>query len=179
MGQSTILADAAAYDANDKIIKQWDAAALKVGTLTDKTRALLNEIALDGKNLGENVFTSFSTAITGVEDQLGKLVATGKANFRSLLTSLDEQIATAGIKKLFSGLAGGIEAKIFGGPVSGIGGGKRDGSTSSPFCRSATSRRSSVVERRSESRSARSRIASGSASRSRDALLQPGRGARP
>jgi hypothetical protein len=130
---STLVVDAAIYDANDKIIKQWDTAALKVGTLTDKTRALLNELAIDGKNLGENVFKTFSSAITGLEDQLGKLVSTGKANFKSLLDSFNTSLATAGIKNIFSNVAGGIEKKIFGGAVPGLGGGKADGSSSSPF----------------------------------------------
>jgi lambda family phage tail tape measure protein len=130
---STILVDAAIYDANDKIVQQYDAAALKVGDFSEKTRALLNEVALDGKNLGSGIFSAFSTSIAGVEDQLAKLAVTGKANFKQLFTSLQEEIAKAGIKKIFSSVAGGIEKSLFGGSVPGLGAAKADGSTSSPW----------------------------------------------
>jgi tail tape-measure protein len=129
--QDTLQVDAAIYDANDKLIHQWDDLALKVGDFTEKTRALLNEVALDGKNLGQGIFSAFSTSIAGVEDQLAKLAVTGKANFKQLFTSLQEEIAKAGIKKIFSSVAGGLEKSLFGGAVPGSAGGKRDGSTAS------------------------------------------------
>lgn len=132
-GQSTLLVDAAEYDLNDKITKQYDAAALKVGDLRDKTRAFLNEIALDGKNFGESLFASFNKAVVGLEDQLATLVVTGKANFRELLTSLEKDVATASIKKVFSSLAGGLNNAL-GGAIPGLGNGaKADGSQASPL----------------------------------------------
>lgn len=132
-GDSTLLVDAAIYDANDKIIQQYDAAALKVGDFGDKTRAVLNQIALDGKNLGQSIFQAFGSAVTGLEDQLTNLAVTGKANFKELLTSFDKQIVGAGIKKIFSSAASGLNNSLFGGAIPGLGSAKADGSTSAPW----------------------------------------------
>jgi len=128
-GQSTLALDASHFDFQEKIIRQWDAAALKVGNFGDRTRALLNEITLDGKNFGESLFASFAKAVGGLEDQLADLVVTGKANFRDLLTSLEKDVAKASIQKLFSSLAGGLNNAL-GGAIPGLSG-KRDGSTGS------------------------------------------------
>lgn len=130
---STILVDAAIFDENQKLIRQYDAAALRIGDFGDKTRAVLNEIALDGQNFGENLFHSFGSAITGLEDKLAELVVTGKANFRELLQSFEKQLASAEIKKIFSSVASGLNNSLFGGALPGLGSGKADGSSASPF----------------------------------------------
>jgi hypothetical protein len=133
VGDSTLLVDAQIFDENDKIIEQYDAAALKVGDFGAKTRAVLNQIYLDGKNLGENVFKSFGTAIEGLEDQLTNLAVTGKANFRELLQTFDKNIVSAGVKKIFSSAASSLNNSLFGGAIPGLGGAKADGSTASPY----------------------------------------------
>lgn len=131
-GDSTLLVDAAIYDANDKLIRQWDAAALKVGTLGDKFRAMLNEVALAGNNLSGKIFEAFGKAIDDVSTQLAKLVVTGKSNFKELFQSLEESIAKAGFQKIIGGVAGFINNKLFGGAIPGLGQ-KADGSSNSPF----------------------------------------------
>lgn len=129
-GQNTLLVDAAIYDENDKIVKQYDAAALKVGTLSEKFQGFLNDIALSGKNLGESVFGDFTRYIDSLEDKLAEFTVTGKANFKELYTSLETGLTKSVISKGFSTLAGGLESTIFGGKISG---GKRGDSTTNPL----------------------------------------------
>lgn len=107
-GASTLAVDAAIYDAQRKSLEQWDAAAIKVGTLADKYKAFLNEIQLAGQDLGGKIFSSFSKAVDDVSTQLAKLVVTGKSNFRELFQSLEESIVKAGIQSAFSQLTKGL-----------------------------------------------------------------------
>jgi hypothetical protein len=131
-GRSTLLVDAAIYDANNRAIEQWDTAANKVGTLTDKFRALMNELALEGQNFSGKIFEAFHTAIDGMEDQLAKFVVTGKANFKQVFQSLEESIVKAGIQKVVGSIGSAINNKFFGGAIPGLGT-KADGSSTSPF----------------------------------------------
>ena len=107
-GASTLAVDAAIYDAQQKSLEQWDAAALKVGTLTDKYKAFLNEIQIAGQDLGGKIFSSFSKAVDDISTQLAKLVVTGKSNFHELWQSLEESIVKAGIQRAFGQLAGAL-----------------------------------------------------------------------
>jgi hypothetical protein len=105
-GASTLAVDAAIYEAQQKSLEQWDAAALKVGTLTDKYKAFLNEIQIAGQDLGGKIFSSFSKAVDDISTQLAKLVVTGKSNFHELWQSLEESIVKAGIQSAFGHIAG-------------------------------------------------------------------------
>jgi hypothetical protein len=111
--------------ARDEEMKTWDEEALKWGSYQDKLHALLNEVALDGQNMGAKIFESFHKAIDDLSSQLATFVVTGKANFKQLFTSLEESIAKAGFQSIFGHLASGIGAKL-GLPTLG---GKRDGSS--------------------------------------------------
>lgn len=131
-GADTLAIDAKMYDAHNSLIEQWDAEAQKVGTFGERVRASFNQITLEGQNFAGALFASFNTAISGVEDQLAKLVVTGKANFKQLATSLEESVVKASISKVFSEGASAINKGLFGGAIPGLSG-KADGSQSSPF----------------------------------------------
>lgn len=117
-GDSTLAVDAAIYDANQKNIEQWDQAALKVGSVTDKFREFANQIELEGQNFGEKVFSSMSKAVDDASTQLAKFVVTGKSNFKQLFESLEESVAKAGFQRVFAG----ITKAVAGGPGDGSGG---------------------------------------------------------
>jgi hypothetical protein len=125
--RSTLLIDAAEYDAQRRNIEQWDAAVAKIGTFSQRFKGLMNELALDGQNFSGKVFDSFHKAIDDVETQLAKLVVTGKANFKDILKGMEESIVKAGIQKGVGALAGAIGLNI-----PGLGA-KADGSSSNPF----------------------------------------------
>jgi Phage-related minor tail protein/Lambda phage tail tape-measure protein (Tape_meas_lam_C) len=126
-GRSTLLVDAAVYDANNKMIQQWDAAVAKVGTFSQRFKGLMNELALEGQNFSGKVFESFHKAIDDMETQLTKLVVTGKANFKEILQGMEESIVKAGIQKGIGAIAGAIGLNI-----PGLGA-KADGSSNNPF----------------------------------------------
>jgi len=130
--QSTMLLDAEEYDFQARMIQQWDQAAMKVGSLGDKFRATMNEVALQGRNFSGKVFEAFGKAIDDVSTQLAKLVVTGKANFRELFQGLEESIVKAGFQTMIGKAAGFINNKFFGGAIPGLGQ-KADGSQASPF----------------------------------------------
>jgi|GEM_PF-2345929 len=126
-GRSTLLIDAAIYDANNRMIQQWDAAVAKVGTFSQRFKGLMNELALEGQNFSGKVFDSFHKAIDDMESQLAKFVVTGKANFKQILQGLEESIVKAGIQSVVGKVAASIGLKIPGlGP-------KADGSENNPF----------------------------------------------
>lgn len=120
--QDTILVDAAIYDANERLVRQWDAAALKIGDTREKFGAFLNEIKLQGQNLGEAVFGTLLKSFDDLENKLSEFVVSGKAKFSEVLTSLETGLTKSVLAKGFSSLAGGVEAKL---GLGGIFGGKR------------------------------------------------------
>jgi hypothetical protein len=111
-GESTLLVDAAIHDANQRLIEQWDQAALKVGTLKERFTALFDEVKLQGDNLGDKLFSSMSKSIDDISTQLAKFVVTGKTSFHQLAQSFEESIAKATFQKGIGTFTGSIE-KIF------------------------------------------------------------------
>jgi Lambda phage tail tape-measure protein (Tape_meas_lam_C) len=130
--RSTLEIDAAEYDAQNKLIEQWDAAVAKVGTFSERFRGLMNEIALEGQNFSGKFFEAFHKGIDDAETQLAKFIVTGKANFKEVLQSMEESIVKAGIQKVVGGIGSAINNKFFGGAIPGLGN-KADGSQASPF----------------------------------------------
>jgi Lambda phage tail tape-measure protein (Tape_meas_lam_C) len=137
LGASTLAVDAAIYDANQKNIQQWDQAALKVGSVTDKFHALFNQVQLQGQNFGQNVFASLSKSIDDISTQLAKFVVTGKSNFKELFTSLEESLLKASFQATFAKLTQSIlgPAKAAGGGAagSGVGPGGTPGTFAGPL----------------------------------------------
>lgn len=129
VGQSTILVDAAIYDANRRVIEQWDAAAIKVGTLNEKLQAFFNEAVLAGQNAGAKIFSAFGTALDGLSDKLAEFVVTGKVKFGDLFENLGKSIVKAEFQDIIGKAAGGI-GNLLGFKIPGLGP-KRDGATAS------------------------------------------------
>ncbi|HEY0701273.1 MAG TPA: phage tail tape measure protein [Candidatus Acidoferrales bacterium] len=151
-----LLGNAAIDDSQQKLTEEWDQAALKVGSVSDKFQAFFNQIKLQGDKFGETVFSSLSKAMDDVSTQLAKFVVTGKANFRQLFDSLAEEVLKAQFQKTFAALVSPIAGtpghpaaatgpggtagtlpgslslvgSLFGG---GKGAGAADGSQSNPF----------------------------------------------
>jgi len=127
-GQSTLAIDAAIYDEQNKINKQWDDAAIKVGSFGQKARAILDEVRQDGENLWGSLFDAGKKALDQLNAELAKFLTTGKANFKQVFQGLQESILQASIKKIESSAASGL-MNLF-----GLGGTtKPDGSESNPF----------------------------------------------
>src|SRR5439155_8589250 len=74
LGRSTLLVDDAIYEGTRRLVEQWDAAAIRVGTVHEKFRGFFNELILEGQNFGEEMFRAMHNAIEGVEDELARLV---------------------------------------------------------------------------------------------------------
>lgn len=130
-GQSTLLVDAAIYEANNRLIQQWDAAALKVGSLREKFTAFLNEIILQGQNLGEKVFGALLQTLDRVEDEIAKLLTGQKTNFKAIFQQLAQSVIKAEIQSVAGKAVSAIEDKL-GIKLPGLHA-KADGSSSNPF----------------------------------------------
>lgn len=128
-GQSTLLVDAAIYDAQNKYLTQIDTALLKVGSLKDKFAALFQEIILAGQDFGQKAFQSISKAVDDLSTQIAAFVVTGKANFKALFDSLAESIVKSGIQQVF----GSISKSLAGSLNISLPGGKPDGSQGNPL----------------------------------------------
>ena len=111
-GQSTLLVDAAIYEANERILRQWDDWALKVGNLHQKFLAFLNELILQGQNLGQKIFGSVLQAVDSLEGELAKLVTGQKTNFSQIGKQLEESIAKATFQSVIGKAASGLEEKL-------------------------------------------------------------------
>jgi hypothetical protein len=123
-----LIASAQLYDEQNKINKQWDEAALKVGGMGDKVHAALDEVRQSGQEFGAGLVADFTKAVDEINDQLVKLTVTGKSNFKEMRQGLESSLLSTGLKKLESSGAGQIE-KLFGGKGST----KPDGSQNNPF----------------------------------------------
>ena len=101
---SRLVIDASIYDAQRAQIEQFDQLSNKVGTLGDRFRAMANDIALEGQNLGEKIFNSFNKAIDGIEDQMAKLIVTGRSDFRKMFEGIEENLIKSGLQAAFGEL---------------------------------------------------------------------------
>ena len=105
VGSATLLVDAAIYEEQRKQLEQWDQAAIKVGTFGEKMRSVLNQVALDAENLGGKIAEEMNKAIGGIEDNIAKLIVTGKSNFKALFEGIAESL----VKTQLQSAVGGIE----------------------------------------------------------------------
>jgi len=129
-GQSTLLIDAEMQTAQERLIKQWDDAALKVGNFGDKTRAIFNEMVIQGQHAGEEIAKAFGSAIDGANAQLAKLLTGQKTDFKAVISNLSEQVTKAEIGKLEGSL---LQSLGFGDLAKSITQGKPDGTKNNPL----------------------------------------------
>jgi hypothetical protein len=117
------------YDFSIQLTDQWDNAAMSVGTVGEKFRAMANEVELAGDNLGQHIFDAMGKAVDGISGQLANFIVTGKSSFLQFFDGIAEQMLKAQIQWSFSkvlehtmggpgapGSAGGI-----GGPAGALG----------------------------------------------------------
>ncbi|HEX4381231.1 MAG TPA: phage tail tape measure C-terminal domain-containing protein [Candidatus Acidoferrum sp.] len=131
-GRSTILVDAAADDAQTRYLKQWDAAAVKIGSVHDKFQAFFNEAAIQAENTGEKIYAAFSTAFDSLSGKLAQFVITGKGSFLDIGKSLGESILKAGFQQTLGKAAGAIGG-IFGIKTGTAAGGHPGDSANNPL----------------------------------------------
>jgi lambda family phage tail tape measure protein len=139
--------------------KQWDAGAIseqvydksladihaqqadlaaQSGGFVDGIKAGFADMAAKAQSDGEIIKTVMGQAFTGIEDNLAKMIATGKADWQSLITSMEEALIKSQLQKLISGLIGGLENAFGGGGgfgsgfMSAFGGGKERGGDVTP-----------------------------------------------
>jgi phage-related protein len=130
LGMSTLQVDAAIYDAQQKLNKQWDEAAIKMGGFKDKVGGVLDEVRMEGDNMWASIADAGKTALDGLTNALAKFVVTGKGSFKQVAQGFEESVVQSIFKKTESNIAGGIE-KMFGLGPGTLGGSKPDGSSES------------------------------------------------
>lgn len=106
-----LLGNARLYDSQISLIRQWDDAALKIGTFGQRFQGVMNELMLQGREAGAAIQKAFETAIDGVETQLAKLMTGQKANFKQVFQGLAESVAKAEIQKAFGSIGEAITGK--------------------------------------------------------------------
>jgi hypothetical protein len=105
-----LLGNAKIYEAGVQLTEEWDRAALSVGTMGEKFRALVNQIQIEGATFGAKIFETFQKGLDDVSGQIAKFVVTGRSSFRSLLEGITEELLKAqiqwGFSKIFQGFFG-------------------------------------------------------------------------
>jgi hypothetical protein len=113
--------------------KQWDQAAIDVGTFQQKAAGFLNELVQDGNNFWTNFGSAGLKAIGSVEDEFAKLITTGKGSFKAIGQTLEQGILKNSIQTVVSKGAGGLLSGLgLGGLIPGAEG-KPDGSKTNPI----------------------------------------------
>ena len=97
-----LLAQQKIFDLGVQLTEEWDRAANSVGTIGDKFRAMINEMELQGDQLGSKVFQTFGKSLEDLSSQLAKFVVTGKNGFREMIQSMEESLLKASFQKSFS-----------------------------------------------------------------------------
>jgi hypothetical protein len=127
-GSSTLLVDARLFSVQQQLIKQWDDAAFAVGTFGQKSRAVFNEMILQGQDAGKKIAEAFLSAYDSLTGALAKLATGQKANFKQIFQGLAEQVTKAEIQKGIGSLVSSLGL----GKIPGLSA-KADGSESNPF----------------------------------------------
>jgi hypothetical protein len=127
-GSSTLLIDAQLHDAQDRLIHQWDEAAFKVGTFSEKFKGVMGELIIQGRAAGTAIMQAWVSAIDGIETNVAKLLTGQKTNFKGAFENLAESATKAKIQEGVGKLAEHVPGLGF---ISDVLKGKPDGSTES------------------------------------------------
>lgn len=114
-------------DVAQQLTAEWDKAALSVGSIAEKFRAMAYEIEIAGDKLGENVFNSLSKAVDGISGQLAHLIVTGQSSFKKFFEGIAEQQLKSSMQWSFSKILEQIT-----GPKPGDAGKPAPGSIATP-----------------------------------------------
>ena len=129
-----LLGEQKIYEQAIQLTDAWDKAALEVGSLGDKFKAVSNEIQLEGQNLGEKLAENFKTAVDDMSGQLAKFIVTGKGSIRQFFDSLAENALKSTFQYSFSKLFAGITGAAGpGGAPGGVGPGGTAGTFPGPL----------------------------------------------
>jgi hypothetical protein len=107
-----LLGEQKIYQMGVQLTEEWDRAANEVGTLGQKFRAMINEVELQGGNIGGKLFESMGKAFEDLSSTLSKFIVTGKNGFRQMIESWEENLVKLSLQKTFSLILG----KVFGAP---------------------------------------------------------------
>jgi lambda family phage tail tape measure protein len=119
---------AALQQAQNKVTTAWDNNALAMGTVSEKMKAVMDQLQIESQNTGKKIADSFKTAFDGVSKNIADMVTTGKSNFTALFTALEQQIIQTLASKALNDLLGKLVGALggnnnSGGSSSGGGGG--------------------------------------------------------
>lgn len=105
-GESTLLVDAAIHDANERLNAQWDEAAFKVGTVTQKFQALADQIKLQGADPFEKMFQTLDSSFDDISSKLADFIVTGRNGFKEWGQQLAENVLKIQLQSSFAALVG-------------------------------------------------------------------------
>ena len=129
-----LLGEAKIYEQAIQLTDAWDKAALEVGSLGDKFKAVSNEIQLEGQNLGANLAQDFKGAMDDASSSLAKFIVTGKGSIRQFFDSFAEKALDSTFKYTFSQIFAGITGPAGGaGAPAGVGPGGTAGTFPGPL----------------------------------------------
>jgi hypothetical protein len=97
-----ILGEQKIYQMGVQLTEEWDRAAMEVGTLGEKFRAMINEVELQGSNIGSKLFESMGKAFEDLSSTLSKFIVTGKNGFRQMVEGWEESLVKLSLQKTFS-----------------------------------------------------------------------------
>ena len=150
---------AAVKSAIDQLQKAWDPATMsaeaygqtlrglqaqqadleaKTGGFSSGFKAGLADLAAKTQSTGETIRQTMGQALDGISSNFASMIATGKASWQSLITSMEEAILKSQLQNLLSGLFSGLEGMLPGGGgfgggfMSAFGGGKERGGDVTP-----------------------------------------------
>lgn len=94
---------------NRKLKAAYEEQVREFGTVSQRMRALLDEIAESGHNFSGKLFDSLAHTVDGIEGALAHLVVTGENSFRQLFQSLAEETLKNTFQLTFSKIAEAVE----------------------------------------------------------------------
>lgn len=134
----TISAQAYNKTLRDIHAQQADLAA-QTGGFISGIKAGFADFAKESKSDGEIIKETMGQALDGITSNFAQMIATGKASWGSLITSMEEALIKSQLTKLINGLIGGLTNAIGGGQggfsggfMSAFGGGKERGGDVTP-----------------------------------------------
>jgi lambda family phage tail tape measure protein len=107
-GGDTTAVDAAIHEANLKLQDDYTQLLLKTDSYANGAVAALRKVATESETSAQAIANVMDKAFTGLEDNIAKLIVTGKANFSDLMNSIEEDLIKLAEKRLFEKLLSGL-----------------------------------------------------------------------
>src|SRR5581483_2279406 len=97
-GQDTTGVDAAIHDANLQMIDDYDTLLGKTDSFANGAKIALNQIAHQSETTAQQFSKALTSGLNSVNDELGKLVTTGKADFGSIAADFENMLLQMALK---------------------------------------------------------------------------------